>query len=230
MSEQRLTFESVTLEPMDEWGHPVRNISFELAAGDALGVSWPHASGYPSLADAVAGVWPPSVGTIMICGEDWQNCSADAAAQWRSRIGRIFAGTAWLSNLDVDENITLVQRHFTSRPHTEIVAEALDWMGRFGRSALPNQRPVQVSGHDRTLAQWVRALLGERDVLILENPFADVSGTEAERFIAAVADKRAAGCAVLWIMESPDQLNKYSLSLTQSATVKEGVWEMETLG
>ena len=107
---------------------------------------------------------------------DWEEMAADAAAAARGRIGRVFEVRGWISNLDVDENITLAQRHHTSRPLGEIEAEALALAQQFGLADLPRLRPAMLRAGELRRAAWIRALLGAPTLILLEHPRARGGG------------------------------------------------------
>jgi ABC-type Mn2+/Zn2+ transport system ATPase subunit len=57
----------------------------------------------------------------------------------------------------------------------------------------------------RCSAQWTRALLGGKPLLVLEEPFRAMDAREASRCAAVLAERLAAGAAAL-VLESSDHL------------------------
>ena len=55
------------------------------------------------------------------------------------------------------------------------------------------------------LAQWTRALLGGKPLLVLELPTRSIDAREAARFAAVLAERLTAGAAAL-VVESSDHL------------------------
>jgi PrtD family type I secretion system ABC transporter len=66
----RLTVENVMLASKSIDRPIIRHASFELQAGDALGVIGPSASGKSSLARLIIGIWQPSAGVVRLDGAD----------------------------------------------------------------------------------------------------------------------------------------------------------------
>ncbi len=224
MATNQLSFESVTLPATSRYDQPIREISFTLADGEALLLEWRDEQGWPTLADAAMGLLNPAAGRVQFAGRAWEEWAPDDAATLRSRIGRVFVDHAWISNLDVDENITLAQRHYGADPAT-IYAKALEVAARFGRAELPVSRPAWISRRDAEICQWIRALLAEPRLLILEEPTRDVSDDECEQLVAAVALEREKGASVLWISDDPRLQNNPSLNVQVRAKVKGDQWE-----
>ena len=87
--------------------------------------------------------------------------SADRAAARRGKIGRLFEDEGWISDLDVDENIVLAQRHHTQRTDHDVLEEALQLARMFGLPGLPRGRPGQMRRWDLRKAACIRAFLGQ---------------------------------------------------------------------
>ena len=139
--------------------------------------------------DVAQGLVEPESGRVMFLGEDWCAMPAGRSAERRGKIGRVFESHAWISNLDVDENVTLAQRHHTLRPEGEIAAEADALAAQFGLRELPHVRPAVVRRADLRRAEWVRAFLGEPRLIILENPTRDVPADALTGLAGAVMIK-----------------------------------------
>ncbi len=56
--------------PFQSQAHVLRNVSFALAPGEALGIVGPSASGKSSLARAILGVWPTAHGAVRLDGSE----------------------------------------------------------------------------------------------------------------------------------------------------------------
>src|SRR5881227_3004930 len=143
-----LNFGKVTVESTSEYETGLWNISFTLNPGDLLLVRIERENERLPLADATEGLMPPAEGTVSFLGDNWQSLSADRAATQRGKIGRLFEDEGWISDIDVDENIMLAQRHHTSRSEQDILEEALMWARVFGLPGLPRGRPGKMRRWD----------------------------------------------------------------------------------
>ena len=188
-----IQLENVTLT---DW--PGVPLNWELRAGEALLVRTPAGAALPMLADVVQGLSAPSAGRALVAGTEWRSLSPDAAAALRGRMGRVFHDHAWISNLDVDENITLRLRHHTTQPESQILAEAAALARTLGLPEIPPGRPAWVNTVVLQQCQWVRALLGAPAVVVLENPEQYFNPEQLSACLAALQSARAGGAAVLW--------------------------------
>ncbi|WP_316678175.1 type I secretion system permease/ATPase [uncultured Tolumonas sp.] len=75
--EGALTVEHVSIAPPGTKQFSLRNVTFNLAPGEILGVIGPSASGKSTLARALVGVWRPQQGTVRIDNADIQQWSRD---------------------------------------------------------------------------------------------------------------------------------------------------------
>jgi phospholipid/cholesterol/gamma-HCH transport system ATP-binding protein len=162
------------------------------------------------LADAAEGLAEYDAGTAAFLGRDWRSVPAGEGAALRGRIGRVFdavgvgaAGTGWVSHLDVDENVTLAQRHHTRRPSPEIEAEAAKLARMFGLPGLPSGPPARTRVPDLQRAACVRAFLGTPDLILLERPAQGVYPDIMPPLINAVRTARGRGAAVVWLTDTP---------------------------
>lgn len=175
---------------------PVWN--FSVAAGTAVWIPDSDDDGLDWL-DWLLGLTAPPEGTVHWQGRDWQAYSPDAAGAARGTIGCVLTTGGALANLDMDENVWLPAR-IHRRP--DAAAEIETWARRFRCWPLPARRPAVVRERERQRLLWTRAFAGRPLALVLERPLRNMPEEDRRLFLAAVADVRAAGCAVVWLEET----------------------------
>jgi len=193
-----LRFHDVTIAADHEHESGLCHLSLSLVAGDLAVVLLEKEQVRIPLADAAEGLVTPVQGTVTFLGEDWQTMAADRVAVQRGKIGRVFEGESWLSGLNVDQNITLAQRHHTRRPVQEIEQEATELCRVFGLPGLPRGRPSNARGQDLQKAACVRAFLGMPILILLENPTVGIYADVIAPLMNTVREVRQRGAAVLW--------------------------------
>jgi phospholipid/cholesterol/gamma-HCH transport system ATP-binding protein len=212
-----LKFSEVTIESSPHYETGLWNSSFELNPGELLLVRMERENERLPLADATEGLVPPRQGRVLFLGEDWQRVSADHAAAQRGKIGRLFEDEGWISDLDVDQNIILSQRHHTLRSEKDIMEEALKLARVFGLPGLPRGRPGNMRRWDLRKAACVRAFLGQPVFVILEQPVRGVYADLMAPLINAVQAARRRGAAVLWTTTDPKIWNHSRIRTTTRA-------------
>jgi heme exporter protein A len=152
----------------------LRDVAFEIAAGDALVVTGPNGSGKTTLLRLLAGLAAPTRGSLEI-------------AVARSRIGLVAHEPLLYRELTALENLDLYGRLYRIRERRERIGMLLE---RFG---LWDARHQRVSSYSRGMTQRLalcRALLHEPSLLILDEPH---SALDAEG--AALLDDELAALA-----------------------------------
>ena len=66
----QISLENVVVVPPGSNAASVKGVSFELSAGESLGIIGPSAAGKTSLARSILGVWPLAAGTVRIDGAE----------------------------------------------------------------------------------------------------------------------------------------------------------------
>jgi phospholipid/cholesterol/gamma-HCH transport system ATP-binding protein len=217
MNSPILKFDDVTIQSSPHYETELWNVSFELNPGDLWLVRIEREYERLPLADAATGLVPPNQGSVRILGEDWRDMSADRAAAHRGKVGRLFEDEGWVSDLEVDQNIMLAQRHHTRRSEEEIVEEALQFARIFGLPGLPRGKPASVRRWDLRKAACMRAFLGQPILIILEQPARGIYADLTAPLVSSVQSARNRGAAVLWTVTDPQIWNLPGIYATMRA-------------
>jgi phospholipid/cholesterol/gamma-HCH transport system ATP-binding protein len=192
-----LAFQDVAWLAGDELA--LRPFRFSLGQGEAAWIAMRPGEQPVPWGDLAQGLVEPSEGAVQFQGKDWRQYAPHEGAAARGAIRRVFASGGWLSNLDVDENVTLSERHHTVRPAADIEAEVDRRARQFGLDGVPRMRPALVKPGELRRAEWVRAFMGTPALIILEEPMRDVYTDHLPALLRAVREARAGGTAILWL-------------------------------
>jgi len=178
------------------------DLNLALASGTIVFVRIEHASDVLPLADVAQGLLTPDSGTVEFRGRNWARVRPGRAARMRGRIGRVFPENTWLSNLDLLENVVLRVRHNSLRRDSEIMDELAALAEALNVPMPGHSRPADLQADDSRAMQWLRALLGDPVLLVLEQPELGIAPGRAARFAERILAAAAEGAAVLWITGS----------------------------
>lgn len=184
----------------------VDDISFEITAGETVGVLGPNGAGKTTLMKMICGVTPPTAGQIRVFGAD---PARDPVAA-KNGIGAMHQTAPYDQMLSGLDNLKIATRFRglswrTTRPWALEMAEYL------GVAEALSRLVFQLSGGQRQRLQLVRALLTIPRLLILDEPSAglDVAGRrQVERFVHWLRDEF--GVTVLWTTHLIDELERNS--------------------
>lgn len=224
MTELVLEFDQVTVPREAYYDMGLNNCSFKLHAAELIAVHTSKELVHSPLSAAALGLIETIAGTVRFCGEDWRLLPPRRPAALRSKVGRVFAEDGWISNLDVDENLILAQYYHTARAREEILNEALEIARRLGLSEIPEGRSSGLRRATLRVLEWVRALLGEKVLLILEHPVNRVPRSFLWPLLGEVARARKRGVAVLWITGDTDEWDAVQSVATATYEMGEDHW------
>ncbi|MER6263035.1 ABC transporter ATP-binding protein [Streptomyces sp900105245] len=165
----------------------VRGITFSVARGEIFALLGTNGAGKTSTVELLEGLAAPAGGRVRVLGRD----PFRERAAVRPRTGVMLQEGGFPSELTVAETARMWAR-CTSGARPE--AEALDLVGLAGRRSV---RVKQLSGGERRRLDLALALLGDPEVLFLDEP---TTGLDAEGRRATwelVRTLRAAGTTVL---------------------------------
>ncbi len=153
-------------------GEVLRDINFQLAAGEAVAIVGPSGCGKSTLLNLIGALDQPTRGTVRFAGRDLASLSANALAEIRNHeIGFIFQLHHLLPQCTVLENVlipTLTHPSVLQTPAAVQRAERL--LERVDLKTRQHQRPGQLSGGERQRAAVVRALINQPKLLLADEP------------------------------------------------------------
>lgn len=217
-----LEFADVVL-PLEEMaGHPP--LLFSLRAGEWAAIETTEHLVARAIADLAQGLLDPAAGEVRFLGRPWPRIPHEESCRLRGMdIGRVFSSAGWVSNLDMDENLTLAGRHFDPRPEPELLADARAAVQRMGLADIPAGRPAWIAPRLLQITQWARALQGPRRLVVLELPLRKTHDADARTLADALRSAARGGAAVLWIGPGAHILDREWKPAAQVKLIREAV-------
>jgi phospholipid/cholesterol/gamma-HCH transport system ATP-binding protein len=180
----------------------MRGFSGCVAAGELVEVRLRRHQQPRDLVSALLGIRELDAGAVRFQGQGWTGNDYKRHFLMRSRIGRVFSGSAWISNMTVSDNLLLPMLHH-GRSEDDARGRIEEWTIRLaGRQARVVQRamrrrPSAVEPSMLQACQLIRAVCNAPAMLILERPFQYLNDAVGEAFVSAVDQLRRRGVAVL---------------------------------
>ena len=160
-------------------------VSFEVGAGEIVGVVGPNGAGKTTLFDIIAGLQPPTAGSIEYDGRRITGLPAHRIA--RLGLARTFQIPRLFVQLDVLQNV-LVGAYTSGLGHREARTAARDSLARVGledRTGVPTGR---LNLADRRRLEIARVLALRPRVVLLDEAMSGLGDAEMARMMDLVRD------------------------------------------
>jgi putative ABC transport system ATP-binding protein len=179
--------------------HALMDVDLSVEAGQMVAVMGPSGSGKSTLLTIAGSLEEPTSGEVLIGGTALTTMSSNAKARLRRRsIGYVFQDFNLLPGLTVAENVALpLELDGTSARKARLAGlKALDDLGLGQRSS---NFPDQLSGGERQRVAIARAVVGDRRLLLADEPSGaldSVNGEAVMRLIHAACKRGVAAVVV----------------------------------
>jgi ABC-type branched-subunit amino acid transport system ATPase component len=181
----------------------VKNMSFELRAGEIVGLIGPNGSGKSTVMSLIMGIARPNSGTITLDGTTISGLPAHRVA--RSGVSIVFQHSRPLHRQTVLENIKvalLPDSLLRLATAASVTARARDIAARVGLGAVLDRHPWTLPFADLRRMELAKAVARDPKVVLIDEPFAGLTSTEIKTFSDLIRTLRDEGRAVLLVDHS----------------------------
>ncbi|MCE2511256.1 MAG: ABC transporter ATP-binding protein [Acidimicrobiia bacterium] len=140
----------------------IEDIGFSVKAGEFVALVGPSGCGKSTLLNVTAGLMPPTSGDILIDGV--------VVEDRRPYFGYMFQSDLLMPWADIRKNVAL-GLEILGTPRREARDRAMEILREFELDQFADKYPIQLSGGMRQRVAFMRTLLCNRSVLLLDEPF-----------------------------------------------------------
>jgi branched-chain amino acid transport system ATP-binding protein len=178
----------------------VKDVALDLRPGEILGLIGPNGSGKSTVMKLIMGLERPSAGSIRLDGREIGGMPSHRVA--RSGIGLVFQHARPLQRQTVLENISLALLpdsliRLAADPH--VARRAKEIAERVGLGAVVDRRPGTLPFADLRRLELAKAIARDPRVVLVDEPFAGLTGGEVAAFSELIRGFRDEGKAVLLV-------------------------------
>ena len=179
--------------------HALRGITVTVNPGELVAVMGPSGSGKSTLLNLAGGLDSPTQGEVVVDGTRLGECGRRALASLRRRrVGYVFQDLNLLASLTAAENVALPLEldGVSVRKARQAAVAALS---EVDLSELANRFPDELSGGQQQRVAIARALIGERRLILADEPTGALDSNTGEavlRLLRSKVDNGAAGVLV----------------------------------
>jgi len=179
--------------------HALRQVDLSVEAGALVAVMGPSGSGKSTLLTIAGSLEVPTSGDVLVDGNSVSGMSRNERARLRRRsIGYVFQDFNLLAGLTAVENVSLpLELDGVSARKARVAGmQALEELGISDRES---SFPDELSGGERQRVAIARAVVGDRHLLLADEPSGALDSVNAEaviRLVRAACQRGVAGVVV----------------------------------
>ena len=179
--------------------HALHEINLSVERGELVAIMGPSGSGKSTLLTIAGSLEDATSGQVLVDGIDLANISRSDQARMRRRsIGYVFQDFNLLPGLTAVENVTM-PLELDGVPSKAARATGLQALEELDVAEHADRFPDELSGGERQRVAIARAIVGERGLLLADEPTGaldSVNGEAVMRLLRAATQRGVAGVVV----------------------------------
>ncbi|AKS47616.1 thiamine transport system ATP-binding protein [Octadecabacter temperatus] len=170
----------------------------QIEAGRVTAIIGPSGAGKSTLLGGIAGFVPQTGGALL-----WKGSDITKLAPAKRPVSMLFQDNNLFPHLTVMQNVALALGSKLN-PTASVRQRVEDMLAQVGLDGLSERKPAALSGGQQSRAALARALLQDRDVMLMDEPFSALGpGLKAEMLDLSVALAKEAGRTVVMVTHDP---------------------------
>ena len=184
----------------------LRQVSFRTSPGQLVAVLGPNGAGKSTLFRCILGFLPRYRGEIALCGHDLRSLDRRSLARLAAYIPQ---SSAPVYNYTVRDTVLMGADPFHAPgPSQQETADRV--LETLGIRNLADRGINEISGGERQLALIARALVQNAEILIMDEPSANLDFGNQQRVLAQIRPLTARGYTVLLSTHNPEHALHYA--------------------
>ena len=187
----------------------LKGVSLRLDRGETLVVMGGSGSGKTVLLRLIDGLIRPDSGSIRLFGHNIEHLPEDALLPIRRRLGYVFQGAALFDSLTVEQNVAYPLREHSRLREREIRERVIHFLSLVGLDdkILP-LLPSELSGGMRKRVGIARALIGQPEGLLFDEPTAGLDPTNSKMVGELISELGSGVCETAIVVTHDLELAK----------------------
>jgi putative ABC transport system ATP-binding protein len=193
----------------------LREVDIKADFGEMVYIVGPSGSGKTTLLSVLSGILRPNAGSVLVDGIDIWKLSSDQLAKFRrNRIGFVFQDFHLFPRLNTAENVAipLILRKNDWDESIHQAEKYLEIVGLAGKAALP---PVKLSGGEQQRVAIARAMIGQPELLIMDEPTASLDGDTGQTILKFVKQNILSADRCILVVTHDERIYEFATRILQ---------------
>ena len=184
------------------------NVSFEVNAGEILGIVGPGGHGKSVLLKHLPRLLRPDGGRVLLDGKDLATLSSYDLARAREDFGYLFQNYALFDFMTVGDNVAFPLRQERRHSETDIAERVARRLDEVGLLRALDQYPRELSGGMKKRVGLARATISEPTIALYDDPSAGLDPVTSSRIFALIHTMhcKVEGCASVIVSHDLDRM------------------------
>jgi cell division transport system ATP-binding protein len=186
----------------------VKDVSFEIAAGQMMFISGHSGAGKSTLVKLIASIERPTSGSLVVNGQNLSALRRSAIPYIRRHLGMIFQDQKLLFDRSALDNV-LLPLQIAGMPHREAVRRAQAALDKVGLLAREKAQPIALSGGEQQRLAIARAVVNRPTVLLADEPTGNLDAETAAVILKIFSDFHQVGVTVVVATHDQGWIERY---------------------
>lgn len=200
----------------------VKEVSFEIAAGEMLFITGHSGAGKTTLVKLIAAIERPTSGSLVVNGQNLAALRNSAIPYLRRHFGLVFQDQKLLFDRSVLDNV-LLPLQIVGHPPKEATRRARAALDKVGLLQREKANPITLSGGEQQRLAIARAVVNRPTVLLADEPTGNLDAASADAILDIFASFHQVGVTVLISTHDSSRIERYQskiLHLTHGKLVR----------
>lgn len=180
----------------------LKDINLDIKEQETIVFIGPSGSGKTVLLKALAGIYPPTTGEILIQGENWQELESDEKHDLARKLGMLFQQGALFDTLSTLENVEFPIREHYELSEDEIHKHAKELLDKVNLSDSYDKKPSELSGGMQRRLGIARALALNPEIMFYDDPVAGQDPIQSDQVSSLMMEFKAKNKSTLIVTTS----------------------------
>lgn len=190
----------------------IRDISFEISAGQMALITGHSGAGKTTLVKLLASIERPTSGSLVVNGQNLAALRRSAIPYLRRNFGLIFQDQKLLFDRSALDNV-LLPLQIVGLPHREALRRAQAALDKVGLLAREKAMPIALSGGEQQRLAIARAVVNRPTILLADEPTGNLDSASAAEIRAIFSAFNQVGVTVVVATHDQDWIEHQTANL-----------------